>query len=184
MAVAKRFVRIAFAGVESETGFLVIAISQPRSERGVIATSEIQRSTGKQSHRRDPHIAGHSSPRTSIRGSVCPAPRGTACRLMTGNPAFRAGRPTGEEIALGERPRNDCFELSYCRFRYHKVIAFGNRYKLAKYASNGMSCRRNRILSLKILTGYTACGPSVRPNAAEFNSVEVSFGFATGLRRG
>jgi hypothetical protein len=148
MAVAKSLVRIACAGVESATGFLMIAMFRPRAERG---------------------IAGYSSPRTPIRGPVCPAPRGTAYAGMT-----MGGTPTPRGIAPGEHPRTDSFDLSCCRFRDHTVIAFGNRYKFAKNASNALSCRRNRILSLKILPGYTACEPRVRPNAAEFRSIEVS----------
>ncbi len=154
MAVAKSLVRIACAGVESATGFLMIAMSQPREERG---------------------IAGHSSPRTPIRGPVwIPAYAG-----MT-----MGGTPTPRGIAPGEHPRTDSFDLSCCRFRDHTVIAFGNRYKFAKNASNALNCRRNRILSLKILSGYTACEPRVRPNAAEFRSIEVSSGIATGLHHG
>jgi hypothetical protein len=158
MGVAKSFVRTAYAGVESETGFLAIAMSQPRAERG---------------------IAGHWSPRTPIQGPVCPAPRGIAYAGMT------TGRtPLPAEIASGLHPRNDSFELSYCRFQDQTVITFGNPYKFTKNASNALSCRRNRILSLKILPGYTACGPSVRPNAAEFGSIEASLGIATGLHHG
>ena len=67
-------------------------------------------------------------------------------------------RPTEEGIAPGERPRSDGFELA--------------------------SCRRNRILSLKILRGYAACWLSVRSNAAEFGSIEVSLPIATGLHHG
>jgi len=85
-----------------------------RISHAIIARSEIPRSAGKQSHRWDRHLAGHSSPRTPIRGPVW-IPGGTSRETRD--------RPTEEGIASGLRPRNYNSARAYLSARNRIVTA-------------------------------------------------------------